>query len=75
MDWMQILGTFGFPILACIGLAVYVKYIVDSYRKDMNDMRKEHKEETDKLADALNQNTLVIQKLVDRMDRDIDDLK
>lgn len=75
MDWMQILGTFGFPILACIGLAVYVKYIVDSYRKDMNDMRKEHKEETDKLADALNQNTLVIQKLVDRMDRDVDDLK
>lgn len=75
MDWMQILGTFGFPILACIGLAVYVKYIVDSYRNDMNGMRKEHKEETDKLADALNQNTLVIQKLVDRMDRDIDDLK
>ena len=75
MDWMQILGTFGFPILACIGLAVYVKYIVDSYRKDMNDMRLEHKEETNKLADALNQNTLVIQKLVDRMDRDVDDLK
>lgn len=75
MDWMQILGTFGFPILACIGLAVYVKYIVDSYRKDMNDMRLEHKEETNKLAEALNQNTLVIQKLVDRMDRDVDDLK
>lgn len=75
MDWIQILGTFGFPVLACIGLAIYVKYIVDSYRKDIKEMREEHKEETTKMADALNQNTLVIQKLVDRMDRDVDDLK
>lgn len=75
MDWMQILTTFGFPVLACIAIAIYVKYIIDAYRKDIKEMREEHKEETEKLADALNQNTLVIQKLVDRMDRDLDDLK
>ena len=75
MDWMQILTSFGFPVLACIAIAIYVKYIIDAYRKDIKEIREEHKEETEKLADALNQNTLVIQKLVDRMDRDIDDLK
>lgn len=68
MDWTQILGAFGFPIVACIGLAIYVKYIIDAYRRDIKEMREEHKEETVKLSDALNRNTIVIQKLCDRLD-------
>ena len=57
MDVVQVISCLGFPIAACIGLAFYVKYIVDSYREEVKDLRKEHQEEIGKITDALNNNT------------------
>ena len=70
MDVMQLIGSFGFPICACVGVGFYVKYIIDAFRKDIKEMREEHQAETTKMADALNKNTVVIQKLVDRLDKE-----
>lgn len=50
-------SSVGFPIVMCLILAWYVKY-----------MSEKHKEETEKFTDALNSNTLVLQKLCDAMD-------
>ena len=36
----------------------------------MEDLRKEHKEEIKQMTDAINNNTLVIQKLVDKIDKE-----
>lgn len=55
---MQMISTVGFPIAMCLVLAWYV------YTKD-----KSHKEEIDKLSDAVNKQTLSIQRLVERIDR------
>ena len=50
----QIISTVGFPIAMCVSLLWYIK-----------DMGDKHKQETEKFTEALNNNTLVLQKLCD----------
>lgn len=70
VDWAQLIGSLGFPIVACLGMGYYVKYQTDSYRDEVKDMRSEHKEEISKISEALNNNTLALQKLCDKLDKD-----
>lgn len=51
---IQIVSTVGFPIAMCVALFWEIKEITDK-----------HKEETEKFTEALNNNTLVLQKLCD----------
>lgn len=62
---IQLITTVGFPIVACGGMAWYVKYITDRNREDMKEERNQHDQEMQKVTDALNNNTLAIQKLTD----------
>ena len=65
MDFQTIIAAVsavGFPVVFC-----FVLY------KTMIDQGKEHKEESAKLTEAIHNNTLVIQKLVDKLDKDGDD--
>lgn len=60
MDFATIVSAIsavGFPIVFC--LILY---------KTMLDQSKEHKEESKNLTEAIHNNTLVIQKLVDKLD-------
>lgn len=68
MDWVQLISSVGFPIVACLGMGWYVKYQTDNYRQEVKDMQKEHKEEIQKMSDALNNNTNALQKLCDKLD-------
>ena len=58
---LQAVSTVGFPIALTL---ILLWYIYDSSNK--------HKEEIDKMSEALNNNTLAITKLLDRMERDKD---
>nr|DAQ26355.1 MAG TPA: YvrJ protein family protein [Caudoviricetes sp.] len=51
---LQAVSTVGFPIAMCLICSYYIV-----------NLNKEHKEETEKLTEALNNNTLVLQKLCD----------
>lgn len=53
----SIISTVGFPICVCLISFWYI-----------NKMQEQHKAETDKLAEALNNNTLVMQKLIDNLE-------
>ena len=55
-DIVTIISTVGFPIAACVALFWQT-----------NEMQKNHKEEMDGVQEALNNNTLVVQKLVDKL--------
>lgn len=68
-DVVQIISAVGFPIVAAIGCAYFVKWQYEQNQKQVEEMRKEHKEEAQKMTEALNNNTLVIQKLVDKFDK------
>lgn len=56
LDVSQIVSNVGFPIAMCCGLFAYLR------EKD-----KESKKEIDSLSDAINNNTLVITKLLDKI--------
>ena len=70
MDWIQLISSVGFPIVACLGMGWYVKYQTDSYREEVKDMQREHKEEIQKMSDALNNNTDALRKLCDKLDKE-----
>lgn len=53
---IQAISTVGFPIVMCLLFMYYIKYIND-----------QHKNEIDKLSQSLNNNTLVMQKLLDKL--------
>lgn len=69
-DLATVISSVGFPIVACIGLGWYVKYMTDNNSKEVSEMRKEHQEEISKVTEALNNNTLALQRLCDRFDRE-----
>lgn len=56
----SIITTVGFPIAVCLICFWYI-----------NKMQEQHKVETDKLAEALNNNTLVIQKLINNLENKV----
>lgn len=77
MDFQTIaslIGTLGFPIVACCAMAYFFARVNDNYRADIKEIQANHKEEIAGMTTAINNNTLVIQKLVDRMD-DLEDEK
>lgn len=64
---VTLISSLGFPIVACLGMAWYVKYQMDNYSKQIKELREEHNKEIDKVTEALNNNTLAIQRLCDKM--------
>jgi hypothetical protein len=71
MDIQAILtaiGTVGFPITACIAMGWFFTKVNDNYRNDIKEMQANHKEEVKAMTEAINANTLVIQKLCDSLD-------
>lgn len=56
-DAVTLITNVGFPIAVCLMLMWYIK-----------EQAKDHKEETQKFTEALNNNTLVLQSLKDKLD-------
>lgn len=68
MDIIQLISSLGFPIVACIFIAIWTAKQNDNYRTDIKELQREHKEEINQVTEALNNNTLVLQKLCDKLD-------
>lgn len=69
MDLLNILTSFGFPVVACIGMALYVKDQSAENRKEMREVREAHEKEIKEVTTALNNNTLALQRLCDRLEK------
>ena len=54
---IQAISTVGFPIAMCVIMAYYVKYTEDKHREEINSIRE-----------ALENNTLALTKLSDKME-------
>lgn len=72
MDITTLLGSYAFPVVACLGMAWYVKYITDKNSKETSELNEQHTKVMlaykDELKDAINNNTLVMQRLCDTME-------
>lgn len=68
-DIILLIQSVGFPIVMCGAMAWYVKHMSDQHRDDMAAERSQHAEEMKDVTEAINNNTLAIQKLTDYMER------
>lgn len=73
MDFAELgtlIGSYGFPIVMCIVMAWYVKTQTESNNARIDKLNQEHKEEVAKMTEALNNNTIALQRLIDKMGED-----
>ena len=64
---IQVIGSLGFPIAACVYLFWSMQKEREQNAAQREADRIEHKLEMEKVTDALNNNTIVIQQLVDTL--------
>ena len=64
---VTLVSNLGFPILAYVFLFRYVQNREDTHDKERAKEREEHKEEMNKITEAVNTLTLIMQKLVDNL--------
>ena len=68
MDILTLVGQYAFPIVACVAMGWYVKDQGDKNREQLKDVMEQHRDEMKEVTNAVNNNTLVIQRLVDFME-------
>lgn len=66
-ELIMVLQNFGFPVAMCGVLMWYIKEINKNFSEQLKDIMEQHKSETDKMVEAINSNTMVMQRLVDRI--------
>lgn len=67
MDWTNLLSNYAFPFVACVAMGWYVYDRGEKEREDRNENQERHKSEVDNLATVINNNTIVMTRLVDRL--------
>lgn len=66
-DILTAVTTVGFPIVCCGAMMYYVKYTTDKHREEIETLNAQHKDEMKEVTSAINNNTLALQKLCDKM--------
>ncbi len=63
-------GQYAFPIVMCLVMAWYVKYREDKHSEELKETRSNHSEELKGMTEAINNNTVALQRLTDFMHGD-----
>lgn len=66
----QMITNVGFPIVCVIAMGWYVKDTNDKHRNEVQQLNNQHQEEMKQVTEALNNNTLALQKLCDKLGDD-----
>lgn len=67
---MQLINNGWFPIVACGAMAWYIKYNNDKHSKERSMLNDQHKEEMEKVTTAINNNTIALTRLCDKLGAD-----
>ena len=67
-DIVTLITQTGFPIVACIFIAKYFAKTIDNFRQDIKDRDAQYREDLTGMKDALNGKTLVLQRVLDKLD-------
>lgn len=63
----DLISNVGFPIACCVGLIFGFKYIIDHFTALIKEIIASHKAESDKFAEALDKNTVVLERIYERL--------
>lgn len=66
-QWIQIISTYGVSIAAMIALAVYIVKKDKENQAVINEIMNEHKSEVNDLRKTIENNTLILTKLYERL--------
>ena len=66
-DIVTMVTNLGFPIIAYVFLFRYVQKREDTHDTERAEERREHKAEMEKITEAVNGLTLIMQKLIDKL--------
>lgn len=69
MDWLQMIQQVAFPIVACTAMAWFVVDQTEKHRKERAESDVRHAEEVSKLTEVIQNNTLAITKLTDKLEK------
>lgn len=64
---LQSIGTYGFPIVVALICMYYVKYINDQHRQETTKLNDQHRQEMSEVTQAINNNTLALTKLTEKL--------
>lgn len=71
---VSLISSVGFPIVSCIAMAYYVKYITDKNREATKELNESHTKEMldfkDEIKEALNNNTIALTRLCDQLGKE-----
>ena len=67
-DIVSLITQTGFPIVACIFIARYFAKTIDNFRQDIKDRDAQYREDLAGMKEALSGNTLVLQRVLDKLD-------
>jgi hypothetical protein len=67
---MTMINTLGVPTAVAIASMWYVKYREDKNDERLDELNKEHKQEMTDITEALNNNTLALQRICDTFDKE-----
>ena len=66
-QWIQVISTYGVSIAAMIALAVYIVKKDKENQAVINEIMNEHKNEVNDLRKTIENNTLIVTKLYERL--------
>lgn len=67
---LQAISTVGFPIVACIGLGYFCKYMIDNSNKNIEKMFEMYAAANKENREAIEGCTKAIEKLCDKLDKE-----
>ena len=67
---LQAISTVGFPIVACIGLGYFCKYMIDNSNKNIEKMFDMYAAANKENREAIEGCTKAIEKLCDKLDKE-----
>ena len=65
-----LISTLGFPIVACIGLAWFCKYMIDQNNIHIEQMFAMYAQANQENRNAIEANTKVLERLCDKLDKE-----
>lgn len=64
---VQLIANVGFPIACCLIMFYYCNKTQDSHKEEIEALTNEYKEEISELSTAINNNTTVMQSLINTL--------
>ena len=69
-DITTMISTVGFPIVACVGLGWFCKYMIDQNNKNIERMFEMYAKANEDNRDAIKANTEAINRLCDKLEKE-----